>query len=755
MACCTPQPLVQSSIPRLQDDCYFDYPQGQGPWYSVSAAATMAPRCSQKGPASEKECAALTLAQLLQSAAKTKGDKPALLVERPCPELKDGKFAAPPLPRDQWKTWTLKSYHDDVRKLAKAMMSFGFEQFDTANIWGFNSPEWFISSMAGMYAGGKSGGIYPTDTVDSVGFKIVHSSGVVVCVETQQHVEKVVKALNERGNCTKLKCIVSWSFAPPDGRTELDIANLGKVPHLSWETMLKQGAAGNDADLDKRVSAISPGHCAALIYTSGTTGDPKAVMVSHDNIIYVSNTVFKVLSKSCGFGANPDEERILSYLPLSHVAGMTVDLTGHVVVNANFKASSCVFFARPYDLKVGTIKDRLSIARPTAFLGVPLVWEKMADRIKAIGAATTGLKKSLADWAKAKALEHAKNIRLGENGAVPNAHCLAMRILKAVKGAVGLDLCKFACTGAAPIRVDTLEYYSSLGIYINEMYGMSESTAAATISTDQAHQWGSCGWQLPGTEVKVFKIHDSDFNRKVECPLAPALTSTEDEFQGEIAFRGRCIMMGYLACKEMGDAHVAEIEKKTSETIDADGWLHSGDKGLKTAAGMVKITGRFKEIIIGEGGENIAPVPIEDSVKGLCLGINECMMLGDKRKYNVALITLKAVGANGENPGTDALDLPAKASFPNIASISEAIKSKVVSDIITKAIQDTNSNGKLVPNNAFKIQKYTILPTNFSEEMGELTPTKKLKRGIVEKSYQQLIDHMYANDGTYIEYKAF
>merc|ERR1719392_72814 len=118
--------------------------------------------------------------------------------------------------------------------------------------------------------------------------------------------------------------------------------------------------------------------------------------------------------------------------------------------------------------------------------------------------------------------------------------------------------------------------------------------------------------------------------------------------------------MGYLASPDLGSEHVAEIQKKTAETIDNEGWLHSGDKGMITERGMVKITGRYKELIIGEGGENIAPVPIEDSIKKLCDGVNEVMMIGDKRKYNVAVITLKAVGANGETPGTDELDAGAK-----------------------------------------------------------------------------------------------
>merc|ERR1711893_489108 len=128
---------------------------------------------------------------------------------------------------------------------------------------------------------------------------------------------------------------------------------------------------------------------------------------------------------------------------------------------------------------------------------------------------------------------------------------------------------------------------------------------------------------------------------------------------------------------DMGDAHVAEINKKTAETIDSEGWLHSGDKGLISTKGMIKITGRYKELIIGEGGENIAPVPIEDSVKALCDGINECMMIGDQRKYNVAFITLKAVGANGETPGTDELDAAAARLSPNSKKISEAMKDEV------------------------------------------------------------------------------
>merc|ERR1740121_504358 len=381
----------------------------------------------------------------------------------------------------------------------------------------------------------------------------------------------------------------------------------------------------------------------------------------------------------------------------------------------------------------------------------------MADRIKAIGAAGGCLKKSISGWAKGKCLAHAKEIQLGGTGAVPFNHCLAMKIMKKVKEAVGLDQCKYALTGAAPIRTDTLEYFGSLGIYINELYGMSESSAIVTISTDRAHQWGTVGFQLEGCEVKVFKVDGSDLNKKTECPPAPTAGEQDDKYMGDLCFRGRGIMMGYLACSDMGADHVKSIQKKSEETIDADGWLHSGDKGLKTVNGMYKITGRYKELIIGEGGENIAPVPIEDSVKGLCDAIGECMMIGDKRKYNVALITLKAKGANGEAPGTDDLEGSntrslTLATASKATKISEAMKDKAWIDCISEGINNTNKNGKVVPNNAFRIGKFMILPHNFSEEGGELTPTKKLKRAVVEKKYAKQIEHLYSTDGMYVEW---
>jgi len=754
--CCTPAPIVDKAKLRLAEEYYFPY-KGPGPnngkWFTVDPKAEMPPRISGKGLAGP-DCKPTTLPALFEMTVKVKGAKDALFVERN-PDGSTPPQGTEALPRAKWQKWTWNQYNADMKNLAMAYMTFGFQAFDTANIWGFNSPEWFMSTLASMFAGGKCGGLYPTDTPLIAAFKVVHSGGVVCCVENQSHIEKLVTALNseDRKDCKRLRAFISWSYTPKPGET-VAIEGVGEVPVIAWKAALEKGkTSGNDVALQQRVAATKPGNCCALIYTSGTTGDPKAVMSSHDCMAYMGGAVFTTVGRSCGFATTPEEERGVSYLPLSHVAGLCTDIIGQMISGAFTPAHTAIFFARPYDLKAGTIKDRLLIARPTLFLGVPLVWEKMADKIRAVGASSQGLKKTISTWAKDKCLTHARDLQLGRSGAIPFNHCLAMRIMKAVKGAVGLDQCKYALTGAAPIRIDTLEYYGSLGIYINELYGMSESSAIVTISTDSAHQWGTVGYQLEGCEVKVFRVDPEDLNKKVECPPAPAADNTDDQYQGELCFRGRGIMMGYLACSDFGDDHIKTIEKKNAETVDADGWLHSGDKGLMTAHGLFKITGRYKELIIGEGGENIAPVPIEDSVKGICDGVNECMMIGDKRKYNVALITLKAVGANGENPGTDNLDAAAK-SVSAVKTISEAMKDQAWIKYVTEGISKTNNNAKIAINNAFKIQKFMILPHNFSEEGGELTPTKKLKRAVVEKKYAAQIEKLYSTEGTYIEYSA-
>lgn len=746
---------IKDKALNLGRDNYADYCvdySGPGPWFRCMPDAEAPPKLAKWGVASELGTPVTTLPSLVRKIAESeKASMAALMVERPLPPLDEDGKAPPALPLEEWTKWTYSDYHESVRNAAAGMIKLGFKRFDSVSIWGFNSPEWSMGAVAATFAGGKAAGLYPTDSPDTAAYKVVHSGASIVIVEDRGKISKLLAGLQER-KATKIVGIVAWGFEPAENET-VKVPGSGDVKLLSWSALLNLGKEESlQKEVDARVAATKPGHCVALIYTSGTTGEPKAVMISHDNLVFESNAVVSMLENSVGVGQAVDE-RIMSYLPLSHVAGLMVDIVCPIIVSSLKSGHATCYFARPYDLKAGSVKDRLCAIRPTMFLGVPLVWEKIADRLRAIGAESSDTKKAIASWAKGKGLELAQSCQIGGDGSAPWGYTVADKIvLSNIKAALGLDCCKFGFTGAAPIRVDTLEYFGSLGLQINEVYGMSECCGACTWSLDECHQWGSCGFEIEGVEVKCFKVDEVDLNKKVECKRAPDLDVADEEYQGELCYRGRNIMMGYMACPDMGRGHIAEIEKKTREAIDDEGWLHSGDKGMISVKGMVKITGRYKELIIGDGGENIAPVPIENEVKKACDGIMEIMMIGDKRKYNVALVTLKAVGANGESPGTDDLDAGAKRVNPEVTTISAAMDDKIWIDAITAAITSANNNTKVCLNATFKIQKFTILPLNFSEEKGQLTPTKKVKRKVIEDQYKDLISKMYSTDGVYIHF---
>mmetsp|Transcript_9284 Transcript_9284/g.10748 ORF Transcript_9284/g.10748 Transcript_9284/m.10748 type:complete len:744 (+) Transcript_9284:169-2400(+) len=736
---------VAAHAPEPTDETRPVYPDpSKGPFWTADPKGTKPIFASPKGPGSLEEVVPTTLIAAFKKAVDNWPNEIALAVERPLPPLV-GKDFPPAFKDEEWKKWTYKEYYEDSEKVAKAMIKAGMVKSDSVNIFGFNSPEWFMSQLGAIMVGGRAAGIYPSDTPAQFQFKSDHSNGAVATVDSKKNFDKVKSQIDK---LPYLKAIVAWEFQPP---SDVKRSDGSTVKCYSWEDFLKSGESVSDEELQKLIDAQKPEECCCLIYTSGTTGNPKAVMISHDALIFEAHTVVVHGIPSFGLGG---QERILSYLPLSHVAGMMVDIVSPIMCTAYKKAYTTVYFARPYDLKAGAIGDRLKFVKPTLFLGVPRVWEKIMEKLKAVGAQTTGLKKKLSTWAKAQGMSHLKECQLGGTGYKSYSYMLASKlILGKIKAALGLDECKFAMTGAAPITVECLEYFAALGININEVYGMSENTGAASWSTDECHLWGSCGYTMPGTEVKVFRQTGATINEKVEAPRCESKAAATEEQQGEICFRGRHVMMGYMANPRLGAAHVKEIEAKNAGTIDNEGWLHSGDKGTMTKTGMLHITGRYKEIIITAGGENVAPVPIEDSVKKLCGAVSNIIMIGDKRKFNVCLITLKAKGATGELPGGNDLDGGALLVNPDVTTVSGAMDDPTMIETIIKAIKATNADGSCCPSNASKIQKFTILPKDISVETGDLTATLKLKRSVVQEKYAKQIEAMYASKETYVKYQ--
>jgi len=683
------------------------------------------------------------LIDVFQDSVERHGGEVALRVERPLPPLNADKTFPPALPISKWKGWTFQEYYNECFTAACSLLNLGVVQHDSVCVYGFNAPEWMIAQMSAIMAGAKIAGIYPTDTAEQLHFKLQHSGSSVAIVENKEKLAKLRVAIGM--GLPKLKAIVIW-----DCESHNPIED---VPCYTWSKFLDLSHDVDSSRLTERWNSINPGHCCALVYTSGTTGHPKAVMISHDNILFEASVVLKILMENSTVNQEAEEERILSFLPLSHVAGMMVDIITPLIVTGTGPGWVCTYFARPYDLKVGAIGDRLRAVKPTIFLGVPRVWEKVAEKVKAIGATKPSLIRKFSGWCKKTLLAHQMNCQLGGSGTKLCGHWLASKVLGKVKVALGLEKCKFGFTGAAPISVDTLEYFGSLGIQINEVYGMSECCGAVTWSVDNAHVWGSCGFAMPGMEVKVF---DTTSGSNMECPRAKNIMNPTENEQGELCYRGRNIMMGYLANPDLGEEHVKTIKKKTNAAVDEHGWLHSGDKGCVDYHGMFRITGRFKELIIGAGGENIAPVPIEDNIKRLCQGISNVIMIGDKRKYNVALVTLKAKGATGEMAGTDDLDGAALDISQGVKSISAAVKDEAWIRAIKQAIINTNKNGSYCPSNASKIQKFSILPHDFSIEGGEVTPTLKTKRAIVNSKYATIIEKMYSesSNDVYVPFMA-
>eukprot|EP00931_Biecheleriopsis_adriatica_P067085 TRINITY_DN41290_c0_g1_i1.p1 TRINITY_DN41290_c0_g1~~TRINITY_DN41290_c0_g1_i1.p1 ORF type:complete len:1202 (-),score=218.14 TRINITY_DN41290_c0_g1_i1:122-3520(-) len=713
--------------------------------------------CASDGPASEESTPPVMLWELLYLASKKCPNELAICVEPldgPCPkENKMGATLSKPI--NTWNCWTWKQYQEDAEKAARAFVHLGVEKYGSVAIFGFNSPQWIISAMGAICAGAKCCGIYPTDTPEQVAYKTLHSGAAVAVVEDERKVVRYGAKIDELPG---LKAIVVYSEVPE--QKSLKRSSGEEVAVLSWQDFMELSTSSDDYRLQlqnevwSRQGTMKPGHACCLVYTSGTTGMPKAVMLSHDNL--VAATAGGLYSTQNFIGAEYTQERSISYLPLSHIAGFILDIVFPLTVTGDKQGFWTIYCARPYDLKEGTLRNRLTFVKPTFFMGVPRVWEKFQEGLQAVAkktAAMTGIrarmpiffcfrKSTAANWAKRHGLASQRELQHGFSKRTSSLYGLADgMVLSNIKAAIGLDQCKLCVTGAAPIMQETLEYFGSLGISVNELYGMSESSAAGTSSTDEKHLWGSCGSPTPGTEVRVFRFDGE--KGKVECPPAKDVFSPTEEEQGEICIRGRAVMMGYLANPSMGKDHVEEITQKTREILDTDGWLHTGDKGCIGVNGMMRITGRYKELIITAGGENVAPVPIEDCIKKNCPAVSNVMMVGDKRKYNVCLITLKAVGATGELAGTDELAEVAKTVVPGISTTSAAKESAEFRKFIEAAIKAVNDNDKVCPSNASRIQKFEIIPLDFSVEGGEFTPTLKLKRKFVEDKYSEVIEGMY------------
>jgi len=470
-----------------------------------------------------------------------------------------------------WVDCSFTQYYDEVKRAGRAFMHLGLEPGRAVSIMGYNCPQWVVADLAAIAAGGMPAGIYTTSSPELVAFVAGHCKAQIMVVENAEHLAKVKKV---RDQLPELKAIVMMFGEDADK----DV--------YSWSEFLALAEKVPEADLKQRIDNQNPQDCATLIYTSGTTGQPKAVMMSHHNLVWTASSV------SERAGAKPGNDQI-SYLPLSHIAEQMFSIIAPISIGVT------VWFAESIDLLLDTLQD----ARPHAFFAVPRVWEKMQHKMQAAGADAPPLQKKIAAWARGIGLKASEAEERGSSSK-PLLYPIAKKLVfDKVAARLGMDRSYFRGTGAAPIARETLDFFASLDLPLYEVWGQSESTGGGTLNYPGTVRRGSIGVTYPETEIKI----------------------AED---GEIIMRGPSVFMGYL-----------DNEKATKETINSDGWLLTGDVGKIDDDGFVYITDRKKELIITAGGENISPAHVEGEIKSIP-SISQCCVIGDKRKYLTALFTL-------------------------------------------------------------------------------------------------------------------
>ncbi|XP_029773229.1 long-chain-fatty-acid--CoA ligase ACSBG2-like [Suricata suricatta] len=594
---------------------------------------------------------------------------------------------------EQWETLNFNQYYKACRKAARALIKLGLQRFHGVGILGFNSVEWLIASLGAILAGGLCVGIYSTNSADACQYVITHAKVNILLVENDLQLQKVLSI--PQGRMETLKAIVQYK--PPMQKKGDNL--------YSWNDFMELGNSVPESQLDQIIDEQRANQCAVLIYTSGTTGNPKGVMLSHDNITWTAGAV----ARNCGLSyASQKQEVVVSYLPLSHIAAQMMD------VWVPMKIGACTYFAQPNALK-GTLISTLQEVRPTAFLGVPRVWEKMQERVKEAGARFSSLRKKVFTWGRVVGLKINTKRMLGTND-IPMSYRIAMALVfSKVKSTLGLDRCHSFISGAAPLDQETSEFFLSLDIRIGEMYGLSESSGPHTVSTQETYRIRSCGKAMEGCKTLLYQQNKDSV--------------------GEICVWGRHVFMGYL-----------DMEDMTTEVIDEEGWLHTGDLGYIDHQAFLYITGRIKEILITAGGENVAPVPIENTVKEKIPIVSHAMVVGEKANFLCVLLTLKCQidGTTGQpldNLSPEAIDfcqrLGSKAS-----TVSEILALR--DPLVYKAIQEgINAVNEEAISNAQRIQKWAILEKDFSIPGGELGPTTKIKRHFVVQKYKRLIDSFY------------
>jgi long-chain acyl-CoA synthetase len=564
------------------------------------------------------------------------------------------------------RSLTWRDLRAQTREVALGLAALGIAPGSFGVIMARNRAEHIIADLGVVHARGTPVSLYNTLSPEQVAYIAHHCDARVAFVEDTDFLAKFQAV---RKDLPLLQHIVLIEGTSDDPQV------------ITWDALR---ALGRDADakdphqFDGLWQGVQPDDTLTLIYTSGTTGPPKGVINTHRNMLWVIASTLSVAPTTI-------DDRCISYLPLAHAADRFLNYYLAMIVG-----NTLIFCA-----EVTQIMPTALEVRPTIFGGVPRIWEKLH------AALTSGIANE-PDEGKRRmvlgALELARKVVTIEQRGEPIPPELAQQramiepIFAAIRTRIGLDRVRYCATGAAPTPREVLEFFHAIGLRIAELWGMSELGVLGTRSPVEKLKLGSIGIALPGVELKIAS-------------------------DGELLVRGGNVMRGYY--KEPA---------KTAETIDADGWLATGDIATVDADGYYTIVDRKKELIITAGGKNISPSNLESLLKAHPL-VGQACVIGDNRAYLTALIVLDSQGAPA---WAAAHGLPGR-------TVAELSATPEVAAEIARAVAAVNERVSRVEN----VRRWTVLPDEWTAESAELTPTLKLKRRVIHDRYAKTISAMY------------
>jgi long-chain acyl-CoA synthetase len=551
-----------------------------------------------------------------------------------------------------------------VEEFSMGLRSLGVEKGDRVAILSENRPEWLVADLATLCLGGISVPAYATLPAAQIRHILADSEARLVVVSNETQARKIDEI---KSGLPWLRHVVRMDPPVPGGSLALDEVRARGREALSTDRLA----------VKRRADEVQPDDIATLIYTSGTTGEPKGVMLSHANILA------NLRGAALAFPLIGRTDLALSFLPLSHAFERTVTYFW-------LRVGAGIAFAE----SVERVPDNLQELRPTVMCSVPRLYEKIYARVQENVAAGSPISRKIFAWAMRVGRDTFRcRLEKRELGLVLRAkRALAdVLVFRKIWARTGGRM-KLFVSGGAPLAREIAEFLGAVGFTVCEGYGLTETSPVISANRPDRMRPGSVGLPLEGVEVRIAQ-------------------------DGEILTRGPHVMKGYFRKPEA-----------TSEMIDKDGWLHTGDIGLLDADGFLVITDRKKDIIVTSGGKNIAPQPVENRLKTDAF-IQEVVMIGNRRSFATALVV----------PAFLVLEKWATENGVTFTDRESLVASPVVVDFLLKRIASLTADLATFE----KIKRIALLPREFSLETGELTPTLKVKRRVVEERYKDMVEKLY------------